>query len=183
MRGTAGPRLDRRAGERGGWPLRREARLERHRYYFDLVLTGTDRHNLADALADEYVPLTGQVPIWELCERVREGRFHFEHESGEPIEEYDRNFEAFSAYLHQVVKAFHAVEVIEAGGRRLARARKILAVRGEVVSVPLVLPPSLRLEDLDPDAEDLEHIERNWAGYPRWFQDGMRRKHPSLRRL
>jgi hypothetical protein len=157
--------------------------MERHRYYFDLILTGTDRHNLADALADEYVPLTAQLPIWELCERVRGGHFHFEHESERPIEEYDRNFEAFSAYLHQVVKAFHAVEIIEAGERRLVEARKVLAVRGEVLSVPLVLPTTLLLQDLDPDADDLDHIERHWAGYPRWFQDGMRRKHPSLRRL
>ena len=157
--------------------------MERHRYYFDLILTGTDRQNLADALEDEYLPLTAQVPIWEVCARVREGRFHFEHESGDPIEEFDRNFEAFSAYLHQVVKAFHAVEDISEGEQRLTGARKILAVRGEVLSVPLVLPPSRLLQDLDPDADDLDHIERGWREYPRWFQDGMRRKHPSLRRL
>ncbi|OGL59831.1 MAG: hypothetical protein A3J27_14405 [Candidatus Tectomicrobia bacterium RIFCSPLOWO2_12_FULL_69_37] len=157
--------------------------MERHRYYFDLVLAGTDRQNLADALEDEYLPLTAHVPIWELCERVREGRFHFEHESEKPIEGFERNFEAFSAYLHQVVKAFHAVEEAAGEERRLTGARKILAVRGEVLSVPLVLPPSRLLQDLDPDADDLDHIERYWRGFPRWFQDGMRRKHPSLRRL
>ncbi|MBI3025561.1 MAG: hypothetical protein HYY66_07800 [Candidatus Tectomicrobia bacterium] len=157
--------------------------MERHRYYFDLLLSGTDRQNLADALEDEYLPLTAQVPIWEICGRVREGHLHFEHETEEPIEEFERNFEAFSTYLNQVVKAFHAVEAVEAGERRLTEARKILAVRGEVLSVPLALPPSRLLQDLDPDADDLGYIERCWAGFPRWFQDGMRRKHPSLRRL
>lgn len=155
----------------------------RHRYYFDLIVSGTDRQNLADALEDEYLPLTAQVPIWELRERVREGHFHFEHESREPIEEYDRNFEAFSVYLPQVVKAFHAVEEAGPEERLLSGARKILAVRGEVLSVPLVLPPSRLLQDLNPDAEDLAHVERHWESYPRWFQDGMRRKHPGLRRL
>lgn len=157
--------------------------MRRHRYHLDLVVTGTDRHNLADALVDEYLPLTAQVPIWEMCERIREGRFHFEHESEAPLEDFDANLDALSAYLHQVVRAYHAVEEVGGGSRRLVEARKILAVRGEVVSVPLVLPSSLRLNDLDPDADDLAHIEAHWAEYPRWLQDGMRRKHPSLRRL
>ncbi len=157
--------------------------MRRHRYYLDLVLAGTDCQNLADALVDEYLPLTAQMPIWEICEKVREGHLHFEHECEEPIEEFDRNFEAISAYLNQVVRGFHAVEALDEEERQLVEARKILAVRGEVVSVPLALPPSGLLNHLDPDAEDLAHIEVNWASYPRWFQDGMRRKHPALRHL
>ncbi len=151
----------------------------RHRYYFDLILTGLDKYNLADCIVDEYLPLTAQMPIWEIMEKIRKGHFHFEHESTEPLEEFPKNFEAFSAYLHQVIKGFHAVE----NGVQLLEAHKILALRGEVVTLPLRLPPTLLLNDLDPDADDLDHIEARWPGYPRWFQDGMRRKHPYLRRL
>ena len=157
--------------------------MRRHRYYFDLILTGMDKYNLADCIVDEYLPLTAQMPIWEIAEKIRGGHFHFEHESPVPLEEFPKNLEAFSAYLHQVVKGFHAVEEEEDARVRLVEARKILALRGEVVTLPLRLPPPLLLNDLDPDAEDLDHIEARWPDYPRWFQDGMRRKHPYLRRL
>jgi hypothetical protein len=155
----------------------------RHRYHIDLIISGPERHHLADALEDEYLPLTAQVPIWEVAEKVRAGHFHFEHESAGPLEEFDRNFEALSAYLPQVVKGFHAIERIGEDSPLLEEARKILARRGEVVSIPLRLPPTRLLNDLDPDAEDIAHIEAGWPGYPRWFQDGMRRKFPYLRRL
>ena len=84
-----------------------------HRYYFDLILEGMDKYNLADCIVDEYLPLTAQMPIWEIAEKIREGHLHFEHESLEPLEEFPKNLEAFSAYLHQVVKGFHAVEEAE----------------------------------------------------------------------
>ncbi|MFP6889606.1 MAG: hypothetical protein VCF07_07615 [Nitrospinota bacterium] len=153
-----------------------------HRYHIDRKISGPERYHLAEALEDEYIPLTTQVPIWELAEKIRTGHFHFEHESDEPLEEFDRNFEALSAYLPQIVKGFHAQERIEETPR-LIEARKILARRGEVVSIPLRLPPSRLLNDLDPGAEDIGHIESVWAEYPLWFQDGMRRKFPYLRRL
>ena len=142
-----------------------------------------DKYNLADCIVDEYLPLTAQMPIWEIAEKIREGHLHFEHESVEPLEEFQKNLEAFSVYLHQVVKGFHAVEEVEDGRLRLVGAKKILALRGEIVTLPLRLPPTLRLNDLDPDAEDLDHIEARWPGYSCWFPDGMRRKHPYLRRL
>ena len=160
-----------------------EFRLRRHRYYFDLILEGMDKFNLADCIVDEYLPLTAQMPIWDIAGKIREGHFHFEHESAEELEEFPKNLEAFSAYLHQVVKGFHAIEEVGENDVRLVEARKILALRGELVTLPLRLPPTLLLNDLDPDAEDLDHIEAHWRGYPRWFQDGMRRKHPYLRRL
>ena len=103
--------------------------MRRHRYYFDLILTGMDKYNLADCIVDEYLPLTAQMPIWEIAEKIREGHFHFEHESPEPLEEFPKNLEAFSAYLHQVVKGFHAVEEEEDARVRLVEARKILALR------------------------------------------------------
>ncbi|MDA1000264.1 MAG: hypothetical protein O2807_07080 [bacterium] len=157
--------------------------MERHRYHLDLIVRGADRYNLPDILVDEYLPLTAQVPIWQVCEELRKGHFHYEHECAEPIEEFELNLEALSAYLHQIVQGFHAVEAIEADRARLLQARKIIGRQGEVLSVPLLLPRSLLLDDLDPDADDLEHIASRWPEYPRWFQDGMRRKYPELRGL
>lgn len=157
--------------------------MRQHRYHFDLILRGADKYNLADCVADEYLPLTAQMPIWEVARKIREGRLHFEAESAAPLEEFEVNLAVFSRYLHQVVRGFHATEEAEDGRWRLIGARKILALRGETISVPLRLPPTLRLNDLDPDADDLDHIEAFWGDYPRWFQDGMRRKHPYLRRL
>ncbi len=157
--------------------------MRRHRYYLDLILKGADKYNLADCVVDEYLPLTAQTPIWEVAEKIRGGHFHFEHEDVAPLEEFEQNFVALSVYLHQVVKGFHAIEEVEEERALLVEARKILALRGEVVSLPLRLPPTRRLNDLDPDADDLDHIEACWNDYPRWFRDGMRRKHPYLRRL
>ena len=125
-----------------------------------------DKYNLADCIVDEYLPLTAQMPIWEIAEKIREGHLHFEHESVEPLEEFQKNLEAFSAYLHQVVKGFHAVEEVEDDRLRLVGAKKILALRGEVVTLPLRLPPTLQLNDLDPDADDLDHIEARWPRLP-----------------
>lgn len=157
--------------------------MERHRYHLDLSVRGADRYNLSDILADEFLPLTAQVPIWKVCEDIRKGHFRYEHESAEPVEEFERNLETLSTYLHQVVQGFHAIENVEEGRTRLVRARKILGLRGEVLSIPLLLPRSLLLNDLDPDADDLGHIASHWGEYPLWFQDGMRRKYPQLRGL
>ncbi len=157
--------------------------MRQHRYYFDLVLKGVDKYNLADCIVDEYLPLTAQIPIWEIAEKIRKGHLHFEHESVEPLEEFEKNLIALSVYFHEVIRGFHAVEEIQEDRLRLVEAQKILALRGEVVTLPLRLPPTLKLNDLDPDADDLDHIEARWPDYPRWFQDGIRRKHPYLRRL
>ena len=105
-----------------------------------------DKYNLADCIVDEYLPLTAQMPIWEIAEKIREGHLHFEHESVEPLEEFQKNLEAFSAYLHQVVKGFHAIEEVEDDRLRLVGAKKILALRGDVVTLPLRLPPTLQAE-------------------------------------
>lgn len=154
-----------------------------HRYFIDLTISGPERYHLADAIVDEFLPLTAQVPIWEVAEKIREGHFHYEHESETPLEDFADNFDALSAYIPQVVKAFHAIEDDTEGKRLIMGAWKILALRGEVLTIPLRLPPTRLLNDLDPDADDLDYIEAHWHRFPRWFQDGMRRKHPVLRRL
>ena len=62
------------------------------------------------------------------------------------------------------------------------RAWKISSRRGESVKVPLVVEEvTPKKFEFDPDREDLEVLAAQWNGYPRWFQDGMRFKYPSLR--
>lgn len=150
--------------------------MVRHCYYLQLPVEGLDRGNLPDALEDEELPLTDLVPLAEVCRQVREGEFTFLHEGEERLREFGKNLEVFSVYLPQVVRGFHLEIESEGDSEKLLSAEKWLGVKGEVVALPLRLPDSLDPSDLDPEADDLDYLRREWANLPRWVQDGMRRK-------
>jgi membrane protease YdiL (CAAX protease family) len=153
------------------------------RYHLAVELEGTDRQNLPLCFESEELALFQVVAREEVYRQLRSGRFLFADEFDDPFVAFPDDVAAFSAYLFQIVTG------IEISERRTdestiddVRAWKISSRRGEWVKVPLVVQ---HLEgssfDVDPDREDLEVLAARWDSYPRWFQDGMRFKYPSLR--
>jgi hypothetical protein len=155
------------------------------RYHVDLPVEGSDRHNLVDALEGEELALFEDLPRSEAYREIREGRLRYAAARPEPSPAFPNDLSVLSLFLFQVVKG------IEVAERYLAenvtddvRAWKVVARRGEWVKVPLVVArdDEGRVGG-DGDREDRAVVGARWAGYPTWFHDGMRRKHPSLRDL
>ncbi|MEM8883965.1 MAG: CPBP family intramembrane glutamic endopeptidase [Planctomycetota bacterium] len=155
------------------------------RYHLRVELTGTDRQTLPQCLEAEDLALFQAEPREEVYGKIHEGLFVFADEFDEPFVAFPDDIAAISTYLFQVVTG---VEVAE---RRVSedevddvRAWKITSRRGEWVKVPLLVEASVPGQfEVDPDREDIEVVAARWSEYPRWFQDGMRFKYPSLRDL
>ena len=155
------------------------------RYDLRLEVDGSDRHNLPDALEEEDIGLFRLVDRGEAFARIREGRMVFEAAQDEPLVSFAHDLAIFSVYLFQVIKGFEVAERYVAPDRSDdARAWKVVARRGEWVKFPLLVAADAQGHfHVDEDADDLEVLAARWPTYPLWFQDGMRRKHPSLRAL
>jgi len=155
------------------------------RYHLRLELDGTDRANLPDCLEGEELAIFAVVPREQVYAQLRDGVFVFQATFAEPLSPFPEDVAALSAYLFQVVTGVEVAErFVEDGTTDDARAWKITARRGEWVKVPLLVDESEPGRfDVDPDREDIEVIAAQWHSYPRWFQDGMRFKYPSLREL
>jgi hypothetical protein len=155
------------------------------RYRIDLPVEGTDRQNLPDALEAEDLDLYRDMPREEVARALRAGRLRYDAAREEPAPAFAGDLATISAYLFQPVRGLEVAERYAAEGETDdVRAWKVVALRGEWVKVPLGVA---RDEEgrfvVDLEAEDLEVVRARWATYPRWFQDGMRRKHPALRAL
>lgn len=155
------------------------------RYHLDLEVRGLDRGNLVDALEGEDLDLFADLPRSQAYAAIRDGRLRYETVRSEPAPEFPRDLSILSLFLFEVVRGIEVAERYCAEDvTDDVRAWKVLARRGEWVKVPLVIrhDPDARFV-VDPDAEDLEVVRARWATYPRWFQDGMRRKYAALRAL
>jgi hypothetical protein len=154
-------------------------------YRVRLAIEGSDRQNLADALEEEGLALFEHLPRATAYEQIREGHLAFDVSLLEPFTAFPQDLSVLSLFLFTVVKGFEVAERFVAEGvSDDARAWKVLARRGEWVRVPLrVTPRGDGTFHVDEDADDLEVVAARWAHYPLWFQDGMRRKYPALRRL
>ena len=157
------------------------------RYHLRLRIEGTDRNNLPDCLEDEELALFHYLSREEVYSQVRDGELVFAQSLDGPLPMFAQDLAVLSVYLFQIVKG---VEVAErwVGPTEIddVRAWKVIARQGEWVKVPLRVaerPDEPGAFDVDPDAEDLDVMGAQWETYPQWFQDGMRRKHPTLRRL
>ena len=159
--------------------------LNAWRYFLRVDVNGADRQNLPDCLEAEDLALFGFLPREEVYEQIRSGALVLAASGHVPFQSFASDLAVLSMYLFQVIKG---VEVAE---RHVAedevddvRAWKIVARQGEWVKIPLCVSCD---DDgrfhVDEEADDLEIIRARWASYPLWFQDGMRRKHPSLRAL
>ena len=155
------------------------------RYHLRLELTGTDRQSLPDCLESEALAIFGLMPREEVYRQLRDGLFVFQATFAEPLRAFPDDVAALSAYLFQVVRGVEVAErLVDPQTTDDARAWKITARRGEWVKVPLLVEESEPGRfDIDPDREDIDVIAAQWSTYPRWFQDGMRFKYPTLRRL
>ncbi len=155
------------------------------RYHLDLPVEGSDRRNLVDALEAEELGLFADLPREEASKRILAGRLLYDGSREEPAQGFPQDLAVLSLYLFAIVKGIEVAERYAAEDvTDDVRAWKVLARRGEWVKVPLVVARDAEGRFVvDADAEDLEVIRARWRGYPLWFQDGMRRKHPSLRVL
>jgi hypothetical protein len=155
------------------------------RYHLDLTVEGADRRNLVDALEGEDLALFEDLPRADAYRDIGEGRLRFAASRSDPVPAFPNDLSILSLFLFQVVKGIEVAERYAAEDvTDDVRAWKVVARRGEWVKVPLVVA---RDEEgrfiVDDDREDLDVVRARWAGYPTWFHDGMRRKHPSLRDL
>lgn len=155
------------------------------RYVLRLELEGRERQDLPDALEAESLSLWSLVDREQAFAHMRRGLVVFEAALPEPLPSFPQDLATISVYLFRIVKG---VEVAERhagpGGPDDVRAWKVVARQGEWVKLPLrVDPPVQGRFAVDDDADDVEVLAARWSTYPRWFQDGMRRKHPSLRAL
>lgn len=155
------------------------------RYALRLELEGRERQDLPDALEAEELALFDLVDRAQAFERMREGLMLFEAALPDPLPTFPQDLATISVYLFRIVKGFEVAERFVASERSDdARAWKVVARQGEWVKLPLhVRPDGHGRFHVDEDADDVEVLAARWATYPRWFKDGMRRKHPSLRAL
>ena len=155
------------------------------RYDLRVEPAGTDRENLPMCLEGEQLELFQYVDREKVYEALREGLFVFAESFSSPLAGFPVDVAAFSAYLFQPIVGVEVAErYVDERTTDDVRAWKIVAQRGEWVKVPLVVSsPEPGKFLVDPDEEDLGVLSAHWAEYPRWFQDGMRFKHPSLRDL
>jgi hypothetical protein len=155
------------------------------RYALRLELEGSERQDLPDALEEETLAMFDLVDRADAFRRMRDGLMVFEAESPEPMPSFPQDLATLSVYLFKIVKGFEVAERFVAEGKSDdARAWKIVARQGEWVKLPLrVTPDEEGHFHVDEDADDVEVLAARWLTYPLWFQDGMRRKHPSLRAL
>lgn len=154
-------------------------------YRLHLEIEGADRYNLPDALEGEDLLLFESVPRETAYEQIREGFLSYDVSFREPRPAFVEDLTILSMYLFQIVRGLEVAQrYVSKDVSDDARAWKVVARRGEWVKLPLVIArPHAGLVRVDEEADDLTVIRARWEDYPRWFQDGMRRKHPSLRSL
>lgn len=155
------------------------------RYHLELAVNGSDRANLADALEAEELDLFQDLPRDEASAAIRDGRLRYDAVRAEPAPAFPADLSVLSLYLFEIVRGIEVAERYAAENvTDDVRAWKVLANRGTWVKIPLDVGRTAEgAYVVDADREDLEVVRARWAHYPRWFQDGMRRKHPSLRAL
>ena len=155
------------------------------RYDLRVEPTGTDRRSLPECLEHEDLALFQHVPRETVFDELRDGLFVFSVSFDEPFTGFPADLAAISAYLFETITGLEVAERhVDETTTDDVRAWKIVAQRGEWVKVPLLIPaPEDGRFILDPNLEDTDVLAAHWNAYPRWFQDGMRFKHPKLRDL
>lgn len=155
------------------------------RYHLELAVGGLDRQNLVDALEGEELELFADLSREDAYRQIAAGRLLFSGTRAEPAAGFAKDLSILSLFLFEVIRGLEVAErYVAENVTDDVRAWKVLARRGEWVKVPLVVRQDAEGRFVvDAEADDLEVVEARWAAYPLWFQDGMRRKHASLRRL
>jgi len=155
------------------------------RYHLRLELTGTDRQTLPECLEAEDLALFQVMPREAVYRDLRAGLLVFSEEFQEPFVAFPDDIAAISTYLFQIVTGIEVAErMVDERTTDDVRAWKITSRRGEWVKVPLVVDESEPgVFEVDPEREDLDVMAAHWTEYPRWFQDGMRFRYPTLREL
>ncbi len=154
-------------------------------YHLELPVEGSDRHNLPLALEGEtlaFEPHAGGRAAVE--EMIRRGSLRFRKTLESELSGFDEDVRVLAMFLFTVVRAIEVREEVPSGtDLNRVRATKILGCRGDVVRVPLVVLVEEGRLVVDPERDDVDWIASRWASFPRWFQDGMRKKHARLSRL
>jgi len=154
-------------------------------YHLDLPVEGSDRRNLSLALEGETISLERHVGGREqLDEMILRGRVLFRKTLEQELEGFAEDIRLFATFLFAVVRGLEVREEVPAGADPTkVRATKILGCRGDVVRSPLVVTVDEGRLVVDPDHDDVDAIAASWASSPRWYQDGMRKKHARLGRM
>lgn len=154
-------------------------------YHLEHGIDGGDRQNLPLAIEGETIAFERHVGGREqLEEMIRRGAIVFRKTLEEPLAGFDEDVRLLATFLFTIVRALEVREEVPAGTDvTKVRATKILGCRGDVVRVPLLVGVEEDRLVVDPERDDVDHIAAHWTEYPRWFQDGMRRKHARLGRL
>jgi membrane protease YdiL (CAAX protease family) len=155
------------------------------RYDLRLELSGTDRETMPQCLEHEQLAIFEHVARPQVYEELKKGIFVFAESFEEPFAAFPSDLATLSAYLFQPVTGLEVAErYTDEETTDDVRAWKIVAMRGEWVKVPLLVPPPEEGRFVvEPDREDTEVLAAHWRDYPRWFQDAMRFKYPRLRDL
>ena len=155
-------------------------------YHLRLRIEGTDRTNLPDCLVEEDLALFRYVSRADVDRQIADGELVFSQTLTAQLPGFADDLGVLSTYLFHVVKGLEVAQRwVSPTDVDQVRAWKVVARQGAWVRVPLVVvesPDDPRRFTVDPDAEDLAAIAAEWATCPRWFRDGLLRKHPSIRR-
>lgn len=154
-------------------------------YHLDVEIDGSDRQNLPLALEGEPLAFERHVGGREQTdEMIRRGRLTFRKTLEAPLSGFDEDVRLLATFLFAVVRALEVREEVPAGTDvTKVRATKILGCRGDVVRVRLEVRVDEGRLVVDPERDDVDDIAARWSEFPRWFQDGMRKKHSRLARM
>ncbi|MDJ0975836.1 MAG: hypothetical protein QNJ98_15355 [Planctomycetota bacterium] len=155
------------------------------RYHMRIPIRGLERQNLPDCLEHEELAMWQFISREDAYAQIQAGEWQMEASFMEPYQAFAKDLAVISLYLFKIIRGIEVAErFVSETVSDDARAWKVIARQGEWVKVPLIVTQDEgRRFHVDPDQEDLEVIRARWATYPLWFQDGMRRKHPTLRAL
>src|SRR5688572_13897677 len=155
------------------------------RYRIDLPVEGSDRGGLVDALEAEDLGIFRDLPRAEVYRAIGAGHLRYDAAHEEREGRFPGDLAILSLFLFQVVRGLEIAErYVSETSTDAVSAWKVLARRGEWVRVPLVVASLGGGEfSVDEDIENLDAVRAGWKTFPLWFQDGMRRKHPTLRVL
>ena len=155
-------------------------------YRLELPIDGADRYNVPDFLDGEELALFHYLPREEAYAQIRDGLLVFDQLLEDPFPHFAEDLAVLSLSLFQIVRGLEIANRFVAEGQiDDVRAWKVVARRGDWVKVTLRVPEpdAAGQVHVDVEADDLELLAAHWTEYPPWFQDGMRRKHPTLRDL
>jgi hypothetical protein len=157
--------------------------MPRHyEYVLRVEIPADEIQTLLDALPDEPLALRERLGAPELDRRIESGALVYEARSEERYLELDADVVILSVYLSQYVVAREYV-VEPTRGAPVIDGWKVVGRAGESIRLRLDLEWDVQIQAIVDKDEDLREVAARWGELPRWAQDALRQKHPTLQRL